>query len=74
MRDNCDRTTTKTRRTNDQTLPNNTLNGYIEQTCTDKLSNIALEKNSPTSVKQCWRKTDQCIKTTRDMDITKMTN
>ena len=58
----------------DQPLPNDTLNRTNERTCTQKLTIPTLEKQDYTNANMWWRKFVQYTKTTKDLDLSKMTN
>ena len=58
----------------EQTLPNDTLNRTNEQTCTQKLTISTLKKQDYTNTNMWWRKFVQYVKMTKDLDLSKMTN
>ena len=62
-----------TRQTN-QTLPNDTMNGTADRTCTQKLTIPTLEKHDHTSANLWWGKFVQYIKMTKEIDLSTMTN
>ena len=50
------------------------MNRTAERTCTQKLTIPTLEKQDYTSANMCWRKFVQYIKTTKEIDLSTMTN
>ena len=58
----------------EQLLPNDTLNRTRERLCTQKLTIPTLEKQDYTNANMWWRKFVQYIKMTKDLDLSKMTN
>ena len=61
-------------RAGEQPLPNETMNRTAERTCTQKLTIPTLEKQDYTSANLWWRKFEQYIKMTKDLDLSTMTN
>ena len=57
-----------------QLLQNDTMNRTADRTCTQKLTIPALEKQDQTNASMWWRKFVQFIKTTKDIDLSTMTN
>ena len=58
----------------EQLLPNDTMKRTAERTCTQKLTIPTLEKQDYTNANMWWRKFVQYIKTTKDLDLSSMTN
>ena len=58
----------------EQPLPNDTLNRTSERTCTQKLTIAALEKQDYTNANMWWRKFVKYKKMTKDLDLSKTTN
>ena len=60
--------------TNSRSKPSEKILRAGERTCTQKLSISSLEKYDSSSANLWWRKFVQCIKMTKDIDLSTMTN
>ena len=60
--------------TSGQLLTNETTNRTADRTCTQKLTIPTLEKQDYTSANMWWRKFNQYIEMTKDIDLSTMAN